>query len=39
MKFGEDQWGGELTGRLRKERTCEQVDGGMLEQEGRSRAS
>jgi hypothetical protein len=39
MKFGEEQWGGEwMLGRLREERTCEQVDGGMLEQEGKSRA-
>jgi hypothetical protein len=26
MKFGEEQWVGEWTGRLREERICEQVD-------------
>jgi hypothetical protein len=35
MRFGEEEWGGKWAGRLRAESTCERVDVGMLEQEGK----
>jgi hypothetical protein len=38
MRFGGEPWRGEWAGRLPEERARELVDGGMLEQEGKSRA-